>query len=180
MLTPLYIESQEFKRRPYGYSVEEVDKFLDEIIQSYEVVYKENIELRDKISMLNEGIQYYKTLEKTLQSTLVLAEKTAEEIKSTAYQKGEQIKREAENRSGEILEEAHQKLFNMNQEIERLRKLYVSAKIQIKQTLLTQLELLEQSALSKENETFEEKTVRKQTRNLHNREQSTLRNEDAL
>lgn len=152
MLTPLDIESQEFKKKPYGYSIEEVDKFLDEVIESYEKIYKENIELRDKISMLNEGIQHYKALEQTLQSTLILAEKTAEDTKSAAYQKGEQIKREAEIRANQIMEETQQEVFKINQEIERLKNQYATAKIQMKQALLTQLELLEQSVLYKADE----------------------------
>lgn len=156
MLTPLDIESQEFRRKPYGYSIEEVDKFLDEVIESYEKIYKENIELRDKISMLNEGIQHYKALEQTLQSTLILAEKTAEDTKSAAYQKGEQIKREAEIKANQILEETQQEVFKINQEIDRLKNQYTTVKIQMKQTLLTQLEILEQSVLFKENDKKEE------------------------
>lgn len=121
MLTPLDIETREFKRKPYGYSIEEVDKFLIEVINCYERLYKENIELKDKISILNDGISHYKSLEETLQSTLVLAEKTAEETKSAAYQKGEQIINAAEIKANQILEQAKQEVFKIKQEIERLK-----------------------------------------------------------
>jgi len=50
MLTPLDIENKKFSRkRISGYSVEEVDEFLDEVTVDYEKLYKENSELKDKI-----------------------------------------------------------------------------------------------------------------------------------
>ncbi|MBM7686547.1 DivIVA domain-containing protein [Defluviitalea raffinosedens] len=172
MLTPLDIESQEFRKKPYGYSIEEVDKFLDDVIESYEKIYKENIELKDKISMLNESIQHYKALEQTLQNTLILAEKAAEDTKSAAYQKGEQIKREAEMKANQILEETQQEVFRINQEIERLKNQYSSLKIQMKQTLLAQLEILEQSVLYKEDEIPSHQQPKE--------EYDTVRDEDAI
>ncbi|WP_064505483.1 DivIVA domain-containing protein [Defluviitalea phaphyphila] len=176
MLTPLDIESQEFKRRPYGYSIEEVDKFLDEVIKSYEKIYKENIELKDKISMLNESIQYYKSLEQTLQSTLILAEKTAEDTKTAAYQKGEQIKQEAELKANKILEEVQNEVFKINQQIEKLKNQYNSAKIKMKQMLLSQLEMLENSVLYEEdsdiNNNIEENKISQEKKEISRNEET--------
>ncbi len=155
MLTPLDIESKEFKRTPLGYSIDEVDRFLDEIIINYEKLYRENIELKDKIAMLNEGIQYYKTMESTLQSTLVLAEKTAEETKNSAYQKGEQIKREAELKAHELIQEAQNEVFRIQKNMEQLKIQYETIKTQLKYFLQTQLELTNQSNLMNLNVTDE-------------------------
>ena len=68
MLTPLDIESKEFKRAPLGYSMNEVDRFLDEVILQYEKLYRENIDLKDKMVVLNERIQNYKAMEQTLKT----------------------------------------------------------------------------------------------------------------
>ncbi len=147
MLTPLDIEAKEFKKSLFGYSVEEVNRFLDEVIDDYEKLYKENIELKDKLVMLNEGIQYYKTMENTLQNTLILAEKTAEETKSSAYHKGEQIKRESEMKANQIIQDAQNDVYKINQKLAHLKGQYESAKIQVKQLLLTELELLEKNSI---------------------------------
>ena len=96
MLTPLDIENRKFKKGIFGYSSEEVDEFLDKIIENYEALYKENIELKDKIGVLNEGIQHYKTIEDTLKNTLMVAQTTSEDIKKNAYGKAENIIKEAE------------------------------------------------------------------------------------
>ena len=87
MITPLDIQNKQFKRAFRGYKEGEVDEFLDEIIIDYEKIYKENIELKDKILMLSEQIKYYKNLEETLKDTLVVAQNTADEVTLAARQK---------------------------------------------------------------------------------------------
>ena len=85
MLTPLDIENKKFaKQMVNGYNVDEVDEFLDLLTVDYERMYKENTESREKIEKLNEDLAHYKTIENTLQSTLVMAQSTAEEVKNVA------------------------------------------------------------------------------------------------
>jgi len=79
MLTPIDIQNREIKSKMGGYDKKDVDDFLEEIRGSYEELYKENQSLKEKISSLSEGIQYYKKMESTLQKALVLAEKTSTE-----------------------------------------------------------------------------------------------------
>ncbi|WP_105619622.1 DivIVA domain-containing protein [Vallitalea okinawensis] len=143
MLTPLDIENQKFKKTAIGYDSKEVDKFLGKVLMSYERVYKENIELKDKITVLNDGIQYYKTMEKTLQDTLVSAEKSASDVKSAAYKKADAIEREAEIRAKQQLDDARNSLFEMNQQITALQKQYDAVKIEISRIFKAQLEILD-------------------------------------
>ena len=76
MLTPLDIENKKFQRKMMnGYNVDEVDDFLDEITVDYEKLYKENTELRAEIERSKSDIDKYKTIEQTLQNTLVMAQK---------------------------------------------------------------------------------------------------------
>ncbi|MBQ6024627.1 MAG: DivIVA domain-containing protein, partial [Lachnospiraceae bacterium] len=81
MLTPVEIQAKTFKSGGLGYDKKDVESFMREVTRSYEILYRENMELKDKVAVLNEGIQYYKSIEKTLQKALVLAEKTAETTK---------------------------------------------------------------------------------------------------
>ena len=84
MLTPVEIQAKTFKSGGLGYDKKDVESFMREVNRSYEILYRENMELKDKVAVLNEGIQYYKSIEKTLQKALVLAEKTAETTKEAA------------------------------------------------------------------------------------------------
>ncbi|MBR6640970.1 MAG: DivIVA domain-containing protein, partial [Clostridia bacterium] len=85
MLTPLEIENKTFgKQVVNGYSTAEVHEFMATLLRDYEQLYKENIEYKDKIEMLNQGIQHYKSIEDTLQNALIVAQGTAESVKQNA------------------------------------------------------------------------------------------------
>ena len=85
MITPLDIENKKFaKQMVNGYSVDEVDDFLDDLTVEYEKLFKENSEYKNEIAKLKEDTEHYKAIESTLQSTLVMAQTTAEEVKNVA------------------------------------------------------------------------------------------------
>lgn len=149
MLTPLDIESKTFKKTSRGYNCLEVDLFFRDILTNYKKLYKENIILNDKMTQLMDSVEYYKTMEETLQKALILAEKTAEETKLLAHQKAEQIEQEAQLKAEEILSKAQKKLLDLHTKIEDLIQSYECYKIQIKQSLKTQLEIIEDTQLNK-------------------------------
>lgn len=141
MITPIELQGKTFKSG-IGYDKKDVDKFIKEVALSYESVYKENVELNDKINVLNEGIHYYKTIESTLQKALVLAETTAEETKEVARQKAKGIEEEARVRAGLLLFDAKKEMDTIHQKITQLLQQYELYKVQFKQLAQTQVELL--------------------------------------
>lgn len=156
MLSPVDIQNKEFKKSKLGgYNVDEVNEFLDLILQSYQELINENYTLKDKVNVLNESVQYYRTMESTIQNVLVLADKTAQETKANAYEKAEQMKHDAEIRADKmttlaeervarILEQGKQEAFELSQKSDDLRRQYLAYKGQFKQLLQAQMELLEQ------------------------------------
>ena len=67
MITPLDIENKKFsKQMMNGYSVEEVDEFLDDLTEDYEKAYKQNTELKNRVDELEASIAHYKAIEGTL------------------------------------------------------------------------------------------------------------------
>lgn len=109
MLTPIDIQNHSLKTAVRGYSKKETDDLLEEIIKSYEELYRENRELKDKLSSLSDGIQYYKGMESTLQKALVLAEKTSSETQEAAKSKAEAVTSEAETKAEAMVKEAKAK-----------------------------------------------------------------------
>ena len=87
MITPMDIRNKEFKKAFKGYKEDEVDEFLDKVIADYERIYRENGELKDRIAIDNERIESYNSMEKSLQSTLLIAQTTAEDIVANARKK---------------------------------------------------------------------------------------------
>lgn len=141
MLTPIEIQSKSFKSG-IGYDRKDVDSFMREILLGYERLYKENVELKDKLSVLNDGIQYYKTIEKTLQKALVLAEQTAEETRQAALKSAKAIEKEARGQADLIIADAKNELNNINQMIIGLTRQYECYKVQYRQLAAAQIDLL--------------------------------------
>ena len=139
MITPLDIQNKQFKKVFRGYKEGEVDEFLDEIIIDYEKIYKENIELKDKILMLSEQIKYYKNLEETLKDTLVVAQSTADEVTLAARQKGENIITDAELTAKKIIADANDKVRNIKEEYIHLQRQIFMFKTRYKSFIESQL-----------------------------------------
>ena len=143
MITPLDIENKKFaKQMMNGYSVEEVDEFLDELTVDYEKAYKENSELKEKVGELEASIAHYRTIEGTLQSTLVMAQNTAEEVKNVAKQQAEQIIKEAEGNPRKSVEDLSQEILMKKKELEDIKKQFDVYKAKMEALLISQLELL--------------------------------------
>lgn len=106
-LTPLDIHHKEFHRAIRGYNEEEVDKFLDEVAEEFERLFKENIDLKEQLEKIKQDLDGYAGMEKTLQNTLLSAQKSAEEIVVHSKKESELVLRDAELKSKEIIQEAH-------------------------------------------------------------------------
>jgi cell division initiation protein len=120
-LTPLDIHHKEFRNALRGYSPEEVDDFLDEVADEFERLFKENIDLNDKLDIAAARVKEYGALEHTLQNTLVSAQTSAEEIKARAKVDADRMIREAEAKAAEVVSSALQEKQHAQAEVGRLQ-----------------------------------------------------------
>lgn len=143
MITPLDIDNKRFsKQMVNGYNVEEVDDFLDELTADYSKNYKEVTELRAKVEELNNSLVQYKTIESTLQNTLVMAQSTAEEVKNVAKQKADQIVDEAKASAQKQVDELNNEIIMKQKELDDVKKQFDIYKAKMESLLISQLELL--------------------------------------
>ena len=143
MLTPLDLENKRFSRQKLGgYNLDEVDDFLDELTLEYGKLYKENNELKEQKEELDSNVGKYKNIENTLQNTLVMAQKTADEITLVAKQQAEQIIKEAEFSAKSSVEELNAQILVKQKELEDLKKQFDVYKAKMESLLISQLELL--------------------------------------
>ena len=143
MLTPLDIENKKFsKQMMNGYSVDEVDDFLDEVTENYEKAYKEANESRKTIQDLTKELEHYKSIESTLQSTLVMAQSTAEEVKNVARQQADQIIKDAKGNAQKSVDDLEQEIVLKKKELEDVKKQLDIYKAKMEALLISQLELL--------------------------------------
>lgn len=143
MITPLDIENKKFaKQMVNGYSVDEVDDFLDDLTLEYEKMFKENSEYKSKIEQLEQDMAQYKTIETTLQSTLVMAQTTAEEVKNVAKQQADQIINEAKANAQKEVDTLENEIVLKKHELDDIQKQFDIYKAKMESLLISQLELL--------------------------------------
>lgn len=143
MLTPLDIENKKFsKQMMSGYSVDEVDEFLDELTADYEKLYKETSEAKNKIEDMQEDMAKYKNIESTLNNTLIMAQTAAEDVKNLAKQQAETILNEAQANARKAVSELEQEITMKQKELEELQKQFDVYKAKMESLLISQLELL--------------------------------------
>lgn len=105
MLTPIDIQNHTLKTSMSGYNKKDTEEFLASILDSYETLFRENRTLKEKITSLSEGIQYYKQMENTLQKALILAEKTSTETQEAAKEQADKIVKDAQEKADVIIKD---------------------------------------------------------------------------
>lgn len=143
MLTPVDIETMEFKKTPFGYSIEEVDSFLDEVIDEFEKLYRDNAKLQDRNTHLVEALKYFKDMEDTIRNSIIRAEKNAEESKKNANNEADQIIKNAELHAESILQNTRIEESKLKSEITALKAQYEGLRNSLKSLLETQLKMLD-------------------------------------
>jgi cell division initiation protein len=134
-LTPLDIRHKEFKRGMRGYSDVEVDEFLDQTADEYERLFKENIDLQDRLESLEEKIAGYRRIEETLQKTLVNAQASAEEQKQNANKQAQLVLQDAELKARQLVNEAYSERQAIEQSMAKLRSAEEDFRFKFRQLL---------------------------------------------
>lgn len=134
-LTPLDIRHKEFKRAMRGYADVEVDEFLDEVADEFERIFKENIDLRDRLEVLEDQVAGYKRIEETLQKTLISAQASADELKQNSTREAQLIVHEAELQARQLVNEAYTERQGIEQATARLRSAEQDFRFKFRQLL---------------------------------------------
>lgn len=154
MITPIDIQAKSFKSG-MGYSKADVDSFLQTVAADFEAMYRENLELKDKINILNDGINHYKSIEKSLQKALILAEQTAEETINSAKTNATVIEQEAILKAQSIVADAKIELDHIHTKTLDLIQQYEKYRAQFKALAQAQAQLLESDSFNIEAASYE-------------------------
>ena len=141
-LTPLDIRNKEFRKTFRGYDEEEVDDFLDKVVNEYEKIFKENAELKEAVAAKDSNIGQYKDLEDTLQKTLVIAQQTADDIRQAAVREADVIIKEAKLKAEQVVAGADETSRSVLKDYEELQKQANILRVKLRSFLLSQLELI--------------------------------------
>lgn len=141
-ITPMEINNKEFKKAFRGYDIDDVDDFLDQVVEDYEKLYKENNALREKLGTISEKLEHYTKIEATLQNTLVLAQGAADQAKANSQKEAELIIKNANDTAQKIIDQAHTEVVKITGQYEKIKQEFQLFKSRYKTFIQTQLDLL--------------------------------------
>ena len=144
---------EKFNRVLRGYDPEEVNNFIDHIIEQVENMVNEIKEkdlrikeleeqVEDTITLKNR-IEHYEKMEDTLNRAIIMAEKTSEQIKLNAHQERETITNDAKKNASRIINEALLKAEKIDNDAETVKRNMNILKKRLRDILESQLELVD-------------------------------------
>jgi cell division initiation protein len=134
-VTPLDLRQAKFSTAMRGFDRTEVTNLLVEASAGYEEALRENERLRQQIAQLDASLAQFRDLESGLKSTLMSAQKVAEDMRDTAQQDAARIVREAEGKAAMLLQKAQARLDEVQREIDGLRLKRREAETSIEATI---------------------------------------------
>ena len=106
-LAPVEIRHVRLRRTLLGgYRRAPVDRLLDDATKSFEEVWRERADLRDRVEHLEAELKRHRELEALLRETLLTAERSAHEVREQAHAEAEVVIREAHTEARSITQSA--------------------------------------------------------------------------
>jgi len=147
-LSPLNIKKQEFGKKMKGYDTNEVSAFLERVAEDFEIMQKENEELKKELELANSRNAEFRKIEKNLQDTLLKAQETAARASESAKKQTSLMIKEAELKALQITERARLSANELRNAVESLK--------QEKEVLVAKLKAIVNSQISLIEKTFSE------------------------
>ena len=127
-LTPLDIQNKTFPTKMRGYNQDEVDDFLDLVVRDYEELTQRNRELEKAVKHSEEKLEYFKELKDALNQSIIVAQDTADKVKTSASKESEVIITSAQNKADELVANAEKRAHQLTTDAEeKARKILTDA-----------------------------------------------------
>jgi cell division initiation protein len=125
--TPVEIRHVRLRRGLLGYRRSQVERLLEDIVVSFENVWRERADNSDRVELLEGELTRYRELEALLRTTLVSAERSAHELRNQAKREADAIVSEAQAEARQITRKARSDHESLSTEARRLRLLLHAA-----------------------------------------------------
>jgi len=146
-ITPVDIQHKTFKKALQGYDRTDVDQFLDDVIEQLEDDAHQRAALQAEIADLKERISHFKAMEESLQNTLILAQRTADETKASAHKEADLIREQARVAADKEIAHHNESIGEVRREHQRAIEACEKAKSEFRSLLMTHMALLEKATL---------------------------------
>ncbi|HBK5477392.1 TPA: DivIVA domain-containing protein [Enterococcus faecium] len=127
-LTPLDIQNKTFPTKMRGYNQDEVDDFIDLVVRDYEELTQRNRELEKAVKHSEEKLEYFNELKDALNQSIIVAQDTADKVKTSASKESEVIVTSAQNKADELVANAEKRAHQLTTDAEeKARKILTDA-----------------------------------------------------
>ena len=126
-ITPVEIRHIRLKKGLRGYRAAAVDRLLGDIAEDFEEVWRQRADLFDKVEQLEHDLQRHRELENLLRTTLVSAERSAQELKDQARREADNIVAEAHGEARAVTRRAAAERERLDRELRRIQSLLRAA-----------------------------------------------------
>jgi cell division initiation protein len=120
-VSPLDLRQHKFSTALRGFDKVEVAAFLVAVADDYEAALRETDRLRQENLRLDGLINEHREHERVLKTTLIAAQRLADEIKANGQEQAQRLIRDAEARSALLLEKTQGRLEDIQREIDGLK-----------------------------------------------------------
>jgi cell division initiation protein len=120
-VSPLDLRQQKFRSAFRGFEPVEVTSFLLAVAEDYEQALREADRLRQELARLETVVKGHQAQEKSLQNTLITAQRVADDIRANAEEDALKIVRDAESRSQLLLEKTQARVEDLQRDIDGLK-----------------------------------------------------------
>ncbi|WP_136514214.1 DivIVA domain-containing protein [Geomonas edaphica] len=122
-ITPMDIQQQQFKGKMFGgLDPEDVDAFLQLVAGEMEELIRENNDLKERINRNQTQMTEMEAREAQLRETMLAAQRITEEMKANAQKEAHLMISEAELKGERIIADAENKLVQLNNQIQELKR----------------------------------------------------------
>lgn len=136
-VSPLDLRQQRFRRTFRGFDKVEVTSFLAAVADDYEHALRETDRMRQDLAKMEAVLNEHREAERHLRTTLLTAQKLADDIKANAEEEARRIIREAEGRSDLLFETTQARLEDIQREIDGLKLKRKDVETSIESTIQT-------------------------------------------
>lgn len=144
MITPMEIQTKKFEKAVMGgYNKQDVDDYMEYILEDYEALYKQSLSADKEIKALREQIEAYKSMEETMKNSILVAQQAAERLEANAKEKADIIIKDAETKAKEITENANKSIEQSVKDLAQMQRAMDVYKCQAISMLNAQIESLQ-------------------------------------
>jgi cell division initiation protein len=142
-ISPIDIQQQRFKTRPFGYDKAQVDLFLELLSEELERLCAVNQGLKEELARSRNGLDEMKGREALLKETLLTTQRMVEDLKNNARRESDIILADAQMRAERIVRDAEERRIQLVNDIQQVKRQRISFESSLRSLVESHLRLLD-------------------------------------